>query len=239
MKNQGDKPMKTKEEVKAFVDKKLKEKNLAMNDVSQMIGKQGTYLYQFINRKSPQRLPETERKMLAQILDVSEQDLTDIPLTTAHMVFHSMSDKISSQINPQNVSIDILDATPCCGNGIEAFQENVIGQWSMPLFDFKTISTTSNPDNVKMLRVKGDSMAPTIKDADWVLVDTSFHSPDSDGIYLLKISTGLAIKRLQGSVGNNIIIISDNPKYPPVTAASGDVQICGKIIYTLSAEKVG
>lgn len=231
--------MKTKEEVKAFVDKKLKEKNLAMNEVSQMIGKDGTYLYQFINRKSPQRLPETERKMLSQILDVAEQDLTDIPLTTAHMVFRSMYGKNSVPLNPQNISIDILDATACCGMGVENFMENVIGQWNMPLLEYRTISTTSNPDNVKMLRVKGDSMAPTIKDGDWVLVDTSFRAPDSDGIYLLKISTGLAIKRLQGSVGNNITIISDNPKYPPVTASSGEILICGKIIYTLSAEKIG
>ena len=124
-------------------------------------------------------------------------------------------------------------------NGIECFEENVVGCWNMPNNDFRTITTTSKPENVKLLRVKGDSMSPTIKDGDWVMADISLKQADSDGIYLLRMSTGLAIKRLQGSVKNDILIISDNPKYPTVTADSGEVSILGKVIYTLNAEKVG
>lgn len=210
----------------------MADKSMTQAELSKKINWASSRISELLTDKRD--IPVDKIKPIASLFNINTNELLDYNSGERRQI-----PNLSNTFNPQNVSIDILDATPCCGNGIEAFQENVIGQWSMPLFDFKTISTTSNPDNVKMLRVKGDSMAPTIKDADWVLVDTSFRSPDSDGIYLLKISTGLAIKRLQGSVGNNIIIISDNPKYPPVTAASGDVQICGKIIYTLSAEKVG
>lgn len=228
--------MPTPDEIRKKVQRLLAEKNIDLATASRAIGKNQAYIQQYIVKGSPVILKDTDRKIIANMLGIDEKELMDSKTLKDIVKIQHFEKNI---IKTEYITIDILDATACCGNGIEAFQENVIGQWSMPLFDFKTISTTSNPDNVKMLRVKGDSMAPTIKDADWVLVDTSFRSPDSDGIYLLKISTGLAIKRLQGSVGNNIIIISDNPKYPPVTAASGDVQICGKIIYTLSAEKVG
>lgn len=138
------------------------------------------------------------------------------------------------------IKIDMLDVTACCGEGIENFQENIIGCWSMPISEYKSISISSNPENVKMLRVKGDSMFPTIKDGDWVLVDISYLSPDSDGMFLLYLSTGLAIKRIQGTViTDEIIIKSDNPKYNDQNAKLTDIKILGKVIYTLTAEKVG
>lgn len=91
-----------------------------------------------------------------------------------------------------------------------------------------------------MLRVSGDSMEPTLKDGDWILADISRKSPDSDGIYLLQLSTGLAVKRLQGSITPDTIIIkSDNPIYNPENANLKDVIILGRVIYILKTEKVG
>lgn len=76
----------------------------------------------------------------------------------------------------------MLDAVACCGTGIENLNENVNGKWLMPLIDFRQI-TMSAPENIKMIKVKGDSMEPTLKEGDWVLVDISRISPDSDGLF--------------------------------------------------------
>ncbi len=228
--------MPTPDEIRKKIQKLLTEKNIDLAAASRAIGKNQAYIQQYIVKGSPVILKDTDRKIIANMLEVDEKELMDSKTLKDMMKIHNLEKNV---IKTEYITIDIVDATACCGVGIENFQENVIGQWNMPLLEYRTISTTSAPDNVKMIRVKGDSMVPTIKDGDWALVDTSFRAPDSDGIYLLKISTGLAIKRLQGSVGNNITIISDNPKYPPVTASSGEILICGKIIYTLSAEKIG
>ena len=132
-----------------------------------------------------------------------------------------------------NIAIDILDVTACCGNGIDNFSENVSGQWIISTEDFRTISHTSTPDKIKMLRICGDSMEPTLKDGDWVLTDTSRRAPESDGIYLLHLSTGLAVKRLQGSAEPNTIrILSDNQHYKDENAKLSDIIILGRIIYT-------
>lgn len=235
----------TPDEIRKKIDILLKNKNISLNSASISIGKNSAYLHQFINRGSPVRLPEEQRKKMAALLDVPEQELTDLPLSSplfpTHMTgIQAVADSITGLFKKKDsVSIAILDITACCGSGIDNFEENVIGQWNMPLMEYRTISTTSNPDNVKMIRARGDSMAPTLKDGDWVLVDMSFHSTDSDGLYLIRSSTGLSIKRLQGSIPGHICVISDNPKYPPQTWESGEIQILGKIIYTLSAEKVG
>ena len=132
----------------------------------------------------------------------------------------------------------MLDAVACCGTGIENLNENVNGKWLMPLIDFRQI-TMSAPENIKMIKVKGDSMEPTLKEGDWVLVDISRISPDSDGLFLLRLAGGLAVKRVQCGLGNDISVLSDNKKYPPLPATLEEIPIVGKVIYTLAAEKVG
>lgn len=142
------------------------------------------------------------------------------------------------QPSQNSVNIAIISAAACCGVGIENFSENVIGFWQIPKTEFQTI-TFANPESVKMLRVFGDSMEPTLKDGDWVLVDTSRNAVDSDGMFLIRMTSGLAVKRIQNTIGSDIVIKSDNPKYDKITASASDVFVVGKVIYTLTAEKVG
>lgn len=138
------------------------------------------------------------------------------------------------------VQIDIISATACCGSGNEILAEDITGHWIIPQADFHTLPFSAAPNNIKMLRVSGDSMEPTLKDGDWILADISRKSPDSDGIYLLQLSTGLAVKRLQGSITPDTVIIkSDNPVYNPENANLKDVIILGRVIYILKTEKVG
>lgn len=214
----------TQEEIRKLLSDKIREKGFAMRKLSIDIGKHGTYLFKFITLGTPRALDEFARKKLAYILDIDEQDLSETPLMYV--------------CKKDTISIDMLDATACCGNGIETLSESVVGRWLMPLNEFKSI-TLSAPENVKLLPVKGDSMQPTIKDGDWVFVDITRTTPDSDGMFLLRLSTGLAVKRIQGGLTDNIIIKSDNKKYNDLTASVGEVTILGKVIYILKAEKVG
>ena len=196
-------------------------------------------------------IPGTKLYNIAKFLGVDLGKLTaynsgknsDIPLP-AHMAgVNALSESLSSFFSPNpaaTVSIDIISATACCGTGIENFAENTTGQWIISAEDFRAISLSSQPENIKMLKVRGDSMEPTLKDGDWVLADISRRTPESDGMYLLRLSTGLAVKRLQGSVSPDTITVkSDNPKYDAENAKLSDIAILGRIVYTLKSEKVG
>jgi SOS-response transcriptional repressor LexA len=136
-----------------------------------------------------------------------------------------------------SVSIKIIDAVACCGTGIEALHENVVGTWDIPLQKYRDFAT-SKPENVYMLQVEGDSMSPTLNSGDWALADTSQNYISSDGLYLIRMASGLAVKRIQSGL-NDITIKSDNPAYKDITASIGEVSIIGKIIYTLNAKKYG
>lgn len=237
--------MKTPEEVRKFVVDKLKEKNIALNAASVAIGKHGTYLFQFTTRQVPKRLPEAQRKKLANLLEVNEQELTDEDLSAMSFVPPSIAGalniakSITERLFPNEettATLDIVDVTACCGNGNEITSEKTYGQISMSLEEFNTITNTS-PENIKLIKASGDSMDPTIKDGDMAWIDISNCFISSDGIYLLRMPTGLAIKRVQTGF-NDISIKSDNPKYSDITADIGEIKVIGKVIYIWNGRKV-
>ena len=244
--------METPDDIRKKVAILIAGKGSNLREASLAIGRKDSYLHQYVNYGLPRRLKEMDRKKLAAFLEVPERELTDIninmidplPIAGAKLIGEKLAAGIShlfskaSDNSQELVSVDMLDTTACCGTGIETLSENIVGKWLMPLLDYRKISSTA-PENVKMIKVKGDSMQPTLKEDDWVLVDTSQNFP-SDGMFLLRLAGNfLTVKRIQCGFGNNITILSDNPNYQPMNATIDDATIVGKVIYALKAEKVG
>ena len=67
-----------------------------------------------------------------------------------------------------------------------------------------------SPSHASVITVWGDSMEPTLRDGDLVLVDTGQNEPHREGIYVLRMGEDLLIKRLAFGL-DHITIISDNP----------------------------
>lgn len=85
--------------IKEKVGRLIAEKGLSLNYVSLKLGRNSTYLHKFVKEKSPKRLDEEVRKGLAQLLNVDEQELTDIDLRKSNVV--TMPSK-----NTNNAEID-------------------------------------------------------------------------------------------------------------------------------------
>ena len=234
------------QKIKQKVAQLLEEKGLSQNSVSMMMGYERTYLSQFINRENPKRLSERARKALSKILEVAEQDLTDEDLSLKSILpfsFYGTTNVSEGLVKmfggirkPTHADISIIDVTACCGNGVDNLEEKPIGEISLPLEEFKSITNTA-PENIKLIKASGDSMDPTIKDGDMVWIDTSNCFINSDGVYLLRMPTGLAIKRIQSGL-SNITVKSDNPKYSDITAEVGEIKVIGKVIYIWNGKKV-
>lgn len=218
--------MTKQEEIRLKLAKLIEDKGYNFRRISLMVGKGESYIQRFIKLGLPERLPESVRIQLSKILQVDEQILTDLPIER-----HIMP------INDTTVAIDIISANPCCGSGSDSeYADDVVGKWIMPLSDFRDL-TFAKPENIKQMRVIGDSMDPTIKDGDYILADTSFQSFDIDGIYLIRMLNGLAVKRLQAGL-NDVKILSDNKLYQPITACAGEIKIIGKVIKIMNIENV-
>ncbi|MFA9948759.1 S24 family peptidase [Dentiradicibacter hellwigii] len=92
------------------------------------------------------------------------------------------------------------------------------------------------PKDLVLIRVAGESMLPTLRDGDVILINQSLTQPDTDGIYIMRMGDMLLVKRLQLLPGGQISVISDNPTYRPWTLdiskmAEGDVAIIGRVVW--------
>jgi len=82
--------------------------------------------------------------------------------------------------------------------------------------------------NIAALTVEGDSMYPTLERGDVVVCDSCGWS--GEGIYALRMGGDGFVKRLTKAPGK-LVIISDNPKYPPreEPEESQDYEIIGRV----------
>ncbi len=92
----------------------------------------------------------------------------------------------------------------------------------------------TNPDNLRLFSVQGDSMAPTILAGDTLLIDSSLKIPSPPGIFLLFDGLALVIKRLESipqSAARMVKVISDNPRYAPYEASIDESNVVGRVVW--------
>lgn len=207
------------DQVRAHIANLIKEKGKNLRSLSLAIGKNEAYLHQFIHKGSPLRLPEEDRRKMADLLDVDEQELTDItlPNVAAKTLKHSKTALI------EMISSNIASGTS--------------GYFSFPLSDFANM-TSAAPEAIKIIRHAGDLMTPTLKDGDYILADITQSAFTSDGLYLVSISNNLVVRRLQKINEKELYILSDNANYKSITVKIKDIIIAGKIVYVFRGEKL-
>lgn len=85
-----------------------------------------------------------------------------------------------------------------------------------------------------LIEVHGDSMEPTLKNSDLVLVDLRTPEDPVDGIYVIQHRGNLFVKRLQYCINGDVSIRSDNPAYMPEDLKSEDAErltIIGRVAW--------
>lgn len=109
-------------------------------------------------------------------------------------------------------------------------QEVVRDYWRFPDWIFRTID--ADPDNVFAMRMRGDSMYPTLMDGDVGFFDLRRRVPSPPGIYaLLDEFGGVIVKRLEavpsGSGEMVISVGSDNEHHRNYEMRLDELQIIG------------
>ena len=90
--------------------------------------------------------------------------------------------------------------------------------------------------HLKMVTGWGQSMAPTIKHRNPLLVDVSVREFVGDGIYMFSWDGHLYIKRLQWLGDDQITMLSDNPRHPPQTIRAEDTYIQARVLLVWNAQ---
>jgi len=88
-----------------------------------------------------------------------------------------------------------------------------------------------DPKSLMLVEAVSDSMAPTIDEGDLVLVDLRDPRFRHDGVYVLRTSGELSIKRIQRRPDGKLMIRNDNAAYEPAVVAADSVNIVGHAIW--------
>ena len=188
--------------------------------LSRMLGRNAAYIQQFVRRGVPKRLGEEERGKLARYFGISETLLGGPAADPS-----ATNGLLSVKRHPVMVSAGPgAIVTEELGKPYFAFDE----RW------LKTL-TPSTPSNLSIVRVEGDSMAPTLNAGDDILVDLG-DSADRlrDGIYVLRIDDALVVKRIAlNPIARRVTVQSDNPAYPDWPDCSlGEINCIGRVIWS-------
>jgi phage repressor protein C with HTH and peptisase S24 domain len=188
--------------------------------LSRMLGRNPAYIQQFVRRGVPKRLKEEERRKLARYFSISETLLGGPPDEPA-----TPNGLLSIKRHPVTVSA-----------GPGAFVTEELGK---PYFAFDErwlkALTASDASNLSIVRVEGDSMAPTLNAGDDILVDLGDCLERlRDGIYVLRIDDALVVKRVAlNPLGRRVTIQSDNPAYPDWPDCGLDeIKCIGRVIWS-------
>lgn len=194
-------------------------RGISLARLSELIGRNQTYLQQFIRKGSPRKLEEGDRRTLARFFGVNESELGGLE-----------ENSIVAAGNPRGDWVDVprLALGASAGPGLLAGEERAVGAFR---FSARWLREQGlDPKMLSAIRVEGDSMELTLRDGDEILVDRT-PRPLRDGIHVVRTGEALLVKRLDLAGPGRIALVSDNPAYRTVELPPEEVQVIGRVVW--------
>ena len=206
----------TSQDVRDTLERLIREHGTSYAALSRMLRRNDAYIQQFVKRGSPSRLDERDRALLAAFFRVDEEVLGGPVARGSAMV-----------------QVARLDVEASAGPGSLIDNEVQVGAYGFDSAWLRGVSR-AKPQDLSIIKVMGDSMAPTLADGDDVLVDqTDTQRSLRDGIYVLRRDETLMVKRLAiAPTSATVTISSDNPAYPTWRDCALDsIDVVGRVVW--------
>lgn len=146
----------------------------------------------------------------------------------------------SARVQDGDILIPQYDVRASMGHGqvpadyVEFVRNVVVNGLQLEKLGLEYTSTA----NLSIITGWGESMAPTIKSKDPVIVDRGVNEYVDDGIYVLTWEGHLFIKRVHKARGGMLKIISDSRPNDPETVSPNDVLIHAKVLLVWNASRL-
>jgi phage repressor protein C with HTH and peptisase S24 domain len=127
--------------------------------------------------------------------------------------------------------IPMVEARLAGGGGSLETSDRVLGYYA---FRREWLAGKGSLESMRLMRVTGESMEPTIEDNDVVMVDFSQADVMAGKIYAVRIDDEIVVKRLERKPGR-LVFVSDNRKnYEPLEidlAEYSNVEVLGRVVW--------
>lgn len=193
--------------------------------LSDMIGRNPSYLQQFIRKGSPRRLEERDRRVLATFFGVREAELGG-PESIAQEKSYG-----KSRVAPNRadwVEVPRLDVGASAGPGALPDAEEPFDAFRFSQRWLREQGLESA--QLSAITARGDSMEPLLRDGDEILVDRA-PRPFRDGVHVVRLGDSLMVKRVASAGQGRFALLSQNLAYPPVEVSAEEVEIIGRVVW--------
>ena len=193
----------------------VRERGMSLAALSRMLGRNSSYLQQFITKGSPRKLEEDDRRKLAQFFAVGEAEL-------------GASEDLSYELRGDWVEVPRLPLEASAGPGAVGAAEIAFDAFR---FSRRWLREQGlEPALLSSIRVIGDLMDPLLRDGDEILVDRA-PRPFREGVHVVRLGEALHVKLLQAVPPGGLRLISKNAAYEPVEVAMADVDVVGRVVW--------
>jgi phage repressor protein C with HTH and peptisase S24 domain len=192
-----------------------RERGNSLAALSRMLGRNSSYLQQFIGKGSPRKLEEDDRRKLAQFFGIGEGEL-------------GAPEDLSYESRGAWVEVPRLPLEASAGPG-------AVGAAEIPFDAFRFSrrwlrEQGLEPALLSSIRVMGDSMDPLLRDGDEILVDRT-PRPFREGVHVVRLGETLHVKLLQAVPPGRLRLVSSNAAYEPVEVPMADVDVVGRVVW--------
>lgn len=129
--------------------------------------------------------------------------------------------------------IDVLDVHVSAGSGAVNGHAPKVARFAFQRSWLNQLNV--KPENARIIRARGDSMADKINDGDVLLVDTSVTRIERDGVYVIELDGLDYVKVLQRDFATGgVQIVSYNPDYKPQLLSpeqAAELRISGRVVW--------
>jgi phage repressor protein C with HTH and peptisase S24 domain len=133
------------------------------------------------------------------------------------------------QDNTNLVSIPLYAATASAGAGSINEGDDIIDHCRFKI-DWIKKTLHANPRKLALIRISGDSMEPTLRSGDVIMINRELDDPSDGKIYVVNLGGQVVAKRIQVTGRDKIDLISDNRIYP-IVPLGPQSRITGRVVW--------
>ena len=218
--------------VRKALAEQLRRNDLSMKHASIAIGRNPAYLHQYLTRGYPSVLGFRDSETLAELLGCDAEALRHKTVPPRKPV--KRKPRASPPPGAPHCPIPEVAVEAVTGALDEEWARET-ARWYLPEAMLRH-EGGANPDNLKILKVRGNSMEPEMREGDRVVVDTARRQPAIGELFVLSDGAGVVVKRVETVRETDPVrlrLLSANPDYAPYTCLAEEARIIGKVLWTI------
>jgi phage repressor protein C with HTH and peptisase S24 domain len=201
------------------------QRGVSLARLSDMLGRNASYLQQFIRKGSPRKLEEGDRRTLATFFGVAEEELGGGSESSQE---NSYAQTRMRRDPGDWVDVPRLDIGASAGPGALPVSEQAFDAFR---FSRRWLAEQGlEGAQLVAITVEGDSMEPLLRNGDEILIDRAPRA-FRDGVHVVRLGDTLMVKRVAQAGAGRFALLSQNLAYPPVEVSAEEMEVIGRVVW--------